>query len=294
MRKIDYQTSFRKGFSTLIILLILAVLSSSIVSVSVNKTHRQLSALIAQQHTFAAETYASSLLNDIIFDHFAFGTHLHTSIDDQDWHFTSTEAISAVLIKNKQFQKVELSVTGNHSSTTSFTYSVNLLKSRRLENIPNSALEYRPPTEIHLLTQQYFNADEIDFLNYQNTAKYIANSCDSLTPQHTGLLWIKGDCELASLHLGQTQRPVMLVIEEGAISLDQASVTGLVIHLCGVSESHSFILDTDSNVIGGVLSSCTPPSNSLALQFSSDVLNTLQSHQDNLLTSVTEGSWLRQ
>ncbi|MBO1255324.1 hypothetical protein J3L16_06440 [Alteromonas sp. 5E99-2] len=294
MRKIDYQISFRKGFSTFIILLILAVLSSSIVGVSVNKTHRQLSALTAQQHTFAAETYAASLLNDIIFDHFAFGAHQHTLNNNLGWDFISTEMVTPISIKNKPFQKVALSITANHSSRASFTYSVNMLKSRRLENIPNSALEHWSPEEIHLLTQHYFNTDEHDFLSYHSTAKYTAGNCDSLTPEHTGLLWIKGDCELASLHLGQTLRPVMLVIEEGAISLNQASVTGLVIHLCGVSESHSFLLNTDSDVIGGVLSLCTPPSNSLALQFNSDVLNTVQSHQDNVLTSIMEGSWLKQ
>lgn len=289
-----FKTPYQRGFSTFIILLILAALSSSIIGISVNKTFRQLSSLIAQQHTFSAETYAASMLNNIIFDYFAFGAHQHHTSSTLGWDFVTAEIISPILIKNKKFQRIELSVKGNHLSTTTFTYSVNLFRSRRLENTPNSALKYWPAADTHLLTQQYFNTDIVDFLNYQNTAKYSAESCTNLTPLHTGLLWIKGDCELTSLHLGKIQRPVILIVEEGTITVQQASVTGLIIHLCKELDTHSLSLGTGSTVVGGVLSSCTPPSNLLPLHFHPDVLNTLLYHQDNVLTQIAEGSWLKQ
>jgi hypothetical protein len=290
------------GFSSLIIVVILAVLSGSIMALSVDKSYRQSKAIIHQKQQFDTEIAISNALSQAVFNFIASGR-----LSDESARSDAISSLSVSMITNehnidgKNLTLIDLSASNTLDDAIKIRHSVSMTQVRRLERVPDEATKVWSVSSVNSLTETLFTLPFTHFTAFRESADYGSAHCDDFPRQVHGFIWIGGNCTLDRINLGSAKRPVILVVE-GNIQFADVTLHGLLVHLCTSTSpslsslSLSSIAMSSTTVNGGLVSSCTDdPTTSLpaksSVSYNPRILDVLAKHSDNLLTQVVKGSW---
>lgn len=285
------------GFSSIVIVIILALISSSLWAISVDKSYRQSQVIINQQHQFDAELQVSNALNQAVYNLIASDSLKDKSaVSPQISSLPVSMARNEHVVDGKSITLFDLSVRNTLSDTVEIEHSVSIRQLRRLERSPVEATEVWSASLVHRLADSFFKLPFDKLTAFRSSASYTATQCDEFPEQVHGFIWIHGDCELDGLDLGTPERPLVLVIE-GNIKFSNFTVYGLLIHLCSSTSSSLPSMTLSSfTVDGAVVSSCTdnpaiPLSVTSSVRYNPYILDVLVNHPDNTVTKVIKGSW---
>lgn len=281
------------GFSALVVVVMLAMISASVVALSVNKSHRQTQTLVAQKSLFDTEVNVEQALNSAVTSYILSGDVDHPELSNTDVNISLDQHIT--FKQQKQAEVIEIRAVKVIESARTVASKVSLLKQRRLEAYPNARLTQAPSANLQYIASQYFHSttDELNAFKYQ-TSNFLAD-CERLNENARGLIWISSNCELSNMQLGTQNRPILLIVE-GDLTLTGSTIHGLVFQLCGDTSELLNTTFIHSLLYGAVISTCNIPSTSIqnyeyGVVYDAALLQSLISHQDNIQISFIEGSW---
>ncbi|GAA0858021.1 hypothetical protein [Aliiglaciecola litoralis] len=145
------------------------------------------------------------------------------------------------------------------------------------------------------LLDYVFPFSTLDWINIKDQATTILTSCDSLTTDSKGLIWIEGNCSLPlGLQLGSLEQPILLVIKDGQLILpSNAEIYGLMILFRQQNQLVEIDVIDNATVYGSVMSNTALRfvRDRLLIIYDGDLLTRLQGQRLMRRVVPITGSW---
>ncbi len=192
---------------------------------------------------------------------------------------------------------VTVDMTSNRFSCTVESADTNACKAAPLsyESQKNSDIHDGDPT-LALPLPDYLFATSVDgseLSDYQQLAGYQGSDCTTL-PAEVTFMWITGNCIVpANQHLGTSEKPVLIIIDNGHLELSGDTViTGLVVSLTHDSGfSRKLRMNGNARVTGGVIANhAATPDSFIVVQYHYPVLRKLQNALHLQQLAIVPGS----
>ena len=141
-----------------------------------------------------------------------------------------------------------------------------------------------------------FNLPLIHYSALRDEADSLLADCNAIG-QVVGFIWVRGDCDIpVNTQVGKLTSPVILVVEEGNLSVDSgASITGLVFVLQAPNSvvSHDVFMSASSLLTGALVANqmLGRSAGNFRVLYDYGVLNLLSTDAQFLRVARVPGSW---